>query len=124
MRAEDSMPTTLTPGPTVVVAGDIADEHGTAADTAGLLRSVPNATVLAVGDNAYTCGTPDEYAQHYKTTWGDPEILARTRACPGNHEYKCHMQGRGYFEFFKPTHQHLWAAATKDFYSFQIADCR
>ena len=117
----------LTPGPMVLAAGDIADRDGEAARTAALLRGVPNATVLALGDNAYRCGSADDYEDHYATTWGEESLLARTRACPGNHEYGtflCNEQGRGYFQFFADSHRDVWAAATKDYYSFAIANCR
>jgi hypothetical protein len=121
---EDAMTITPTPGPVVLVAGDIADEDKQAAKTAALLMSIPNATVLALGDNAYKCGSVDDYKNHYKSTWGETSILERTRACPGNHEYKCFTRGKGYFGFFKATHEGLWAAATRDHYSFEIKDCR
>ncbi len=118
---------TLTPGPIVLAAGDIADDVQVAAKTANLLASIPAATVLALGDNAYRCGSSKDYTDHYNPTWGQPSLLARTRACPGNHEYSvfgCSTNGKGYFAYFAGSHQEVWSAATKDFYSFQIQNCR
>jgi hypothetical protein len=117
---------TLTPGPTVLAAGDIADDDQVAAKTAGLLASIPDATILALGDNAYRCGTSGDYADHYAPTWGVPALMSRTRACPGNHEYSvsgCSTNGKGYFGFFANSHQQVWTP-NRDFYSFEIQNCR
>jgi acid phosphatase type 7 len=121
----------MTPGPVVLAAGDIADRHQRAAETARFLRTIHDATILALGDNAYKCGTPDDYADHYTPTWGDASLFPRTRACPGNHDFNgpfpCRShQGREYFRYFTGTHNEVWTAGnnTKNFYSFQIANCR
>jgi hypothetical protein len=74
----------------LLAAGDIAQcgsdpaERSRAAATAALVESVAG-TVLAVGDLAYTKGTPQEFRDCYHPTWG--RFKARTLPVPGNHEY-------------------------------------
>ena len=90
--------TDLSDGPTVVLvgAGDIANGGSGAEATARLLDNIPG-TVFTAGDNAYPDGTDADYAQKYDPTWGRHK--ARTRPCPGNHEY--HTPGApGYFNYF------------------------
>jgi acid phosphatase type 7 len=90
----------------ILTAGDVAgDAEGNpgAALTAALLHRLlddnPDATVLALGDHAYSSGTAEEYETHYRPTWGDERILSRTWPCPGNHDYR--TEGASpYFEFF------------------------
>ena len=74
-----------------------------AAATADLARRLiaqhPGAMILALGDNAYNRGKPDEYRDHYTPSWGQPELLGRTWPCPGNHDYRT-AGAAAYFEYF------------------------
>ena len=114
-----------TPGPVVLAAGDIADKHNASKQTAALLRREKEATVLALGDNAYKCGATEDYESFYTPTWGRASIFDRTWACPGNHEFdECGTAGAGYRAFFRSSHAEAWErSGSKDFYSFEIAGC-
>lgn len=83
--------------PSLLAAGDIA---GCAwpwdLATASLLQQT-RGVVLALGDNAYPAGRRQDFARCYAATWG--RVLARTRAVPGNHEYRTE-QGLPYYEYF------------------------
>ncbi len=82
---------------TVLAAGDIAScgKMG-ASETAALLKILPG-TILALGDLAYSDGTPADYSQCFEPTWGP--YKARIRPAPGNHDY--HQAGAaGYFGYF------------------------
>jgi hypothetical protein len=68
-----------------------------AAQTAQLLEEMPNATVMAVGDNAYEFGSPADYAGCYEPTWG--ALRSRTQPATGNHEYLT-PGAAGYFGYF------------------------
>jgi acid phosphatase type 7 len=68
-----------------------------AMQTARLLEALPNATVMAVGDNAYEFGSPADYAGCYQPTWG--RFRNRTRPATGNHEYLT-PAAAGYFAYF------------------------
>ena len=81
------------------IAGDPNENPGAEATgklIAKLLAAEPEARVLVIGDTAYLDGTPEEFAEFYKDTWGG--VLEKTHPCPGNHEY--HSGAVGYFEFF------------------------
>ena len=55
---------------TVLAAGDIASCGKTgASETAALLKILPG-TILALGDLAYSDGTPADYSQCFEPTWG------------------------------------------------------
>lgn len=82
--------------PVVIAAGDIAEEGGEMRATAELIARVPRALVLALGDNAYDDGTPEEFQQHYKPFWGP--FQDRLWTCPGNHDY--HSRGLNPFPFY------------------------
>jgi hypothetical protein len=73
----------------LLAAGDIGNCLAAAEQgpylTADLLAVQPEATVLALGDLAYTKGTAAEFANCYGPTWG--RFKDRTRPVPGNHEY-------------------------------------
>lgn len=94
-----------TPGqgqdPVLVAAGDIAgcDSAGDEA-TADLIEGrFPNATVLALGDEAYDDGTTVQFAECYDPSWG--RFKDRTKPVPGNHEYSSLMpQAEGYYRYF------------------------
>lgn len=84
------------------MAGPDASNPGSTATArlvTSLLASNPGSGLLVLGDNAYNDGTAREYADHYRSSWGEPGIMARTFACPGNHDY--HTTGAApYFTFF------------------------
>jgi hypothetical protein len=73
--------------------------EGTAALARRILLDYPDAMILALGDNAYNRGRVDEYRDHYTPTWGQPDLLARTWCCPGNHDYRTAAAGP-YFTYF------------------------
>jgi len=85
-------------GKVIVAVGDIASCSGTADEaTARLVGGIEGSTVLTLGDEAYPEGTPEEFEECYKPTWGHFE--GRTKPVPGNHEY--HMrEAKGYFGYF------------------------
>lgn len=68
-----------------------------AMQTAQLLEEMPDATVMAVGDNAYEFGSPFDYSGCYQPTWG--QVKDRTRPATGNHEYLT-PGAAGYFTYF------------------------
>src|SRR5205085_2119436 len=85
-------------GMILVGAGNIARCGTTgAAATAALLDSIPG-TVFALGDNAYTDGTPARYQTCYDPSWGRHK--ARTFPAPGNRDYNASATGDGYFGYF------------------------
>jgi hypothetical protein len=73
--------------PIILAAGDIASCDHDEGDvmTAALINTMPAATVLTLGDNAYDNGTAVEYANCYEPNWG--QFKDRTRPSLGNHEY-------------------------------------
>jgi Calcineurin-like phosphoesterase len=82
---------------TLIGAGDIAScAYTTDSQTAALLDDEWG-TVLALGDNAYTKGSAEQYQNCYGPTWG--RHLKRTRPVPGNHEYRT-TAAAGYFGYF------------------------
>jgi hypothetical protein len=98
----------------LVGAGDIASSVTAAEATARLLDGIPG-TVIAVGDNAYPDGTANDYATRYAPTWGRHK--ARTRPCPGNHDY--HTAGApDYFAYFGDNA----GPAGRGYYSFDLGD--
>jgi filamin/ABP280 repeat protein/calcineurin-like phosphoesterase family protein len=77
--------TTVSP-PLLWAAGDIATcEHQGDFLTAALIGTVPEATVVTLGDNAYETGSASDYANCYDPSWG--QFKSRTRPALGNHEY-------------------------------------
>lgn len=90
--------TALAEDPVLVGAGDIADctQLEGAAKTAALLDNV-GGTVFTLGDNAYSSGTPQQFADCYGKTWGRHK--ARTRPAAGNHDYRT-PYASGYFAYF------------------------
>jgi hypothetical protein len=83
-----------------------------AAATARLLDSMPGATVMAVGDNAYEFGSTFDYLACYHFTWG--RLRNRTRPATGNHEYLT-PAAAGYFTYFGSR-----AAPPLGYYSYDI----
>ncbi|HKG52165.1 MAG TPA: metallophosphoesterase [Actinomycetales bacterium] len=85
---------------TIAAAGDVAgvqDFRTGAAVTGGLLTATGPARVLALGDLAYSNGTPTEFTRYYDATWGD--FRAVTAPAPGNHEYGS-RGAAGYYGYF------------------------
>jgi hypothetical protein len=103
-------------GTTVVFvgAGDIAVGGGEQEATAKLLDNIPG-TVFAAGDNAYEDGSASDYTNYYEPSWGRHK--ARTRPCPGNHDY--HTSGAsGYFNYFGANA----GPSGQGYYSYDIGD--
>ena len=107
----------------LLAAGDIAycpvdAATSDAAKTAAILRRVPGAPVLALGDNAYFSGTPAEFSSCFAPTWGVE--LPRLRPSPGNHDYGNGGVGgtdpSGYFGYFG----RLAGATQRGYYSFDL----
>src|SRR5581483_8250401 len=71
--------------PVLVGAGDIAACGSAGSEATAALLDRIDGTVVTLGDNAYSSGTSDEYAQCYGPTWGRHKL--RTRPAPGNHDY-------------------------------------
>ena len=100
-----AVPTPVPPPPPVILAaGDIASggAGSGASETALILQSLPGATVLTLGDNAYPDGTLSDFQNNYGPTWG----IAKNRTQPamGNHDYNCCPDAAGaggYFGFGK-----------------------
>jgi hypothetical protein len=110
---------TASPSPEVVFigAGDIAGCKSTFkdAETAALIQQYPAATVFALGDNAYSDGTPIQYSSCYEPTWG--AFKNRTRPTPGNHDY--HVAGaQGYFSYFGA----LAGPSNLGYYSYDLGE--
>lgn len=83
---------------TVVAAGDIAATVAAAARTARLVKRIKPDTVLTLGDNAYSSGSREQYAEKYDPTWGAFKKI--TRPVPGNHDYET-RDAAGYFGYFR-----------------------
>lgn len=83
-----------------------------AMQTARLLEELPDATVMAVGDNAYEFGSPFDYSGCYQPTWG--QVKDRTRPATGNHEYLT-PGAAGYFAYFGQR-----AAPPLGYYSYDL----
>ncbi len=98
----------------LVGAGDIADGSAASEATARLLDTIAG-TVFTTGDNAYPDGTDADFAQRYQPTWGRHK--ARTRPCPGNHDY--HTSGAAaYFRYFGASA----GPPNLGYYSYDIGD--
>lgn len=65
--------------------------------TAALLDSIPG-TVVALGDNAFPNGRPQDYQNCYHASWG--RHLNRTIAVLGNHDYDSSSTAAGAFGYF------------------------
>jgi len=98
----------------LVGAGDIAscawaDDEATAT----LLDAIPG-IVFTAGDNAYSSGTADQFANCFGPTWGRHK--ARTRPSPGNHEYNT-PGAAPYYAYFGP----LAGDSGVGYYSYDFA---
>ncbi|MEJ7761055.1 MAG: metallophosphoesterase [Gemmatimonadaceae bacterium] len=96
---------------TLIAVADIAacDSQGDEA-TAALVDTMPG-TIIVAGDITYESGTAREFADCYEPSWG--RHRSRTRPAPGNHEYvtadakpyfdyfgvNAGPAGRGYYSF-------------------------
>ena len=88
---------TMHPPEFLLAGGDIAScSHDIDEATAKLLDVLPG-TVAPLGDNVYTNGTAEEYANCYAPTWGRHK--ARTMPAPGNHDYNT-PGAAGYYGYF------------------------
>lgn len=98
-------------------AGDIAGCSSDFKDreTAAIIAKYPDATVFALGDNAYDDGTLTQYNQCYGRSWG--AFKSRTRPAPGNHEY--HSSGApGYFQYYGA----MAGPAGRGYYSYNLGN--
>ena len=89
------------PAPVILAAGDIGDCTRTTDNATGQLISTLSGTVMPLGDNAYTNGTPTEFANCYDPAWGNAKN--RTRPVAGNHDYYnpgATKNADGYFGYF------------------------
>ena len=109
----------------LLAVGDMcgpAKKNPGAAATADLARRQiarhPGAMILALGDNAYNRGRPDEYRDHYTPSWGQPDLLGRTFSCPGNHDYRT-AGAAAYFTYFGESRA---GTPRRSYYSLPLAD--
>jgi hypothetical protein len=81
----------------LLAAGDIAscDSTGDEATAAVLDRAA--GTVVTLGDNAYSAGTAEQFAECYDPSWGRHK--SRTRPAIGNHDYAT-SEGGPYYDYF------------------------
>lgn len=78
-------PTATADAPVLIAAGDIASCSEPADSRTADLVSGISGTVIVAGDLAYNSGTAKQFADCYDPTWG--RFRDRTRPVPGNHEY-------------------------------------
>ena len=99
-RSDAAFPVEQSRPEVFVGAGDIAlcTSDGRHEETARLLDGI-GGTVFALGDNAYSSGSAEEYRNCYDRTWGRHK--SRTRPVAGNHEYES-PGASPYFEYFGP----------------------
>lgn len=109
----------------LLAVGDMcgpARKNPGAAATAELARRLiakhPDAMILALGDNAYNRGRPDEYRDHYTPSWGQADLLGRTWPCPGNHDYRT-AGAAAYFTYFGEGRA---GTPRRSYYSVPLAD--
>ena len=82
-----SLTATISADPVLLMAGDIGDCHRGGDDSTGAMLDPLPGLVVALGDNAYDDGSPDEYTNCYGPNWGRQK--ARTIPVAGNHDYNC-----------------------------------
>ena len=70
---------------------------------------------MAIGDEAYDSGSPNDYAACYDHSWG--AFKARTRPVPGNHDYYT-PRAAGYFGYFGA----IAGDPGKGYYSYDLGD--
>jgi hypothetical protein len=106
------------PPPVLLAAGDIASCDRDLGDvmTANLINTMPEATVLALGDNAYDNATAAELATCYERAWG--HFKGRTRPAMGNHEYQ--VDPTPSFDYFGDA---AWGFSRPNgYYSFDLGE--
>jgi acid phosphatase type 7 len=114
MGGGDADPTS---GPKILLAaGDIA-ECPTSGDeaTAKILERFPDATIAALGDNAYPDGTAAQFAQCFGPSWGRHK--KRIRPATGNHDFHT-KDARGYFNYYGEA----GGKFDKYYYSYDLGD--
>jgi hypothetical protein len=87
--------------PVIIAAGDIGDCARTSDDSTGALLNTLEGIVMPLGDNAYTNGTPAEFANCFDPAWGNAK--SRMRPVAGNHDYYNPgptKNANGYFGYF------------------------
>src|SRR5688500_2279460 len=101
----------IVPRENLIAIADVAacDSQGDES-TAALVETMAG-TIIMAGDIAYEMGTADEFTRCYDSSWG--RLKSRTRPAPGNHEYatagaapyfsyfgaSAGPAGRGYYSF-------------------------
>lgn len=110
--------TTSTTDPVLLAAGDIARcDHEGDLLTAALINTMPQATVVTLGDNAYEDGTAAEYQNCYEPSWG--QFKTRTRPALGNHEYNA-GNATPSFDYFGDA---AWGnSRPRGYYSFELGE--
>ena len=108
--------------PVLIGAGDIASCEANDGDaaTAAVINQNPNATVVTLGDHAYSSGTTTEFNNCYDPTWG--QFKSRTRPAVGDHEYET-PNAAGYYSYFANQLAPYGPAATdptRGYYSYDI----
>jgi acid phosphatase type 7 len=101
---------------TVFAVGDIArcSDDGDE-ETAEIVETVPDATVLALGDLAYNNGSAEDFEECYDPSWG--AFRDRTRPVPGNHEYRTD-EAQPYYDYFGSRA----GESGKGWYSFDLGE--
>lgn len=87
--------------PVIIAAGDIGDCTRTTDDATGALLPTLPGIVMPLGDNAYTNGTPTEFASCFDPAWGNAK--SRMHPVAGNHDYYnpgTTKNADGYFGYF------------------------
>jgi hypothetical protein len=107
----------------MIGAGDIASCEGSDGDdeTAAIVAANPDSTVFALGDNAYSNGSPAQYANCYDPTWGP--FKSRTRPVIGDHDMETAPAGQAYRDYFQAQLAQFGSTATdltKLYYSYDI----
>jgi hypothetical protein len=83
---------------TLLAAGDVGYCGQPYDEATGALINKTPGTVAALGDLAYEHGSAAEFSACYQPSWG--AFKNRTRPAPGNHEYETDPTAAGYFGFW------------------------
>jgi 3',5'-cyclic AMP phosphodiesterase CpdA len=81
-----------------------------------LVAANPETLILLLGDNAYNKGRPEEYQLYYEPVLGIVPLKRRTRACPGNHDYRT----AGAAPYFATFGSEAAGTPTRSYYSFDL----
>jgi hypothetical protein len=101
------------PGATLLAAGDIASCSSSGDEATAALLDGLAGTVITLGDNVYSSGTPQEFAECYEPSWGQHK--SRTRPAAGNHDYQT-SGAAGYFGYFDAAA----GIAQQGYYSYEV----